>query len=168
MQASDADGPSPQGGPQIRRDGSTTDAPSTVDYGQLALDQAEAAPDGSQPSSEAPGEAIAAAQQSSQGASERAGAGSQPLDGDPEQRSPFDRVEAVALPEADAGEGRRIDIDLTPDEEFGPVTDNPGRIGTWRMALEAKVAPDPIAGQHIDALGRFFTPPDDGPDQEAP
>lgn len=168
LQASDADGPSPEGGPQIRRDSSTTDAPSTVDYGQLALDQEDATPEGSQPSSDAPGEAIAAAQQSSQGASERAGAGSQPLDGDSERRSSVERVEAVALPEADTGEGRRIDIDLTPDEELGTVTDDPGRIGAWRMAPEAKVAPDPIADQHIDALRRFFTPPDDEPDQEAP
>jgi hypothetical protein len=155
-------------GARIRRDTPESSEMTAVDYGDLAREQAQRFETAEQRTSDAAGETIGAAQESTRGASERAGAGRQPLEGEAQEQASPERVEAVALPEADTGEGRRIDIELTPEEETGELIDDPGRIGDWRATAETPIRDDPIPARHAEAMLRYFTPPDEGHDQEAP
>lgn len=166
--ASDDETDASADGARIRRDASRSSEATAVDYGDLAREQAQRFESAEQRTTDAAGETIGAAQESTRGASERAGAGRQPLEGEAQEQATPERVEAVALPEADTGEGRRIDIELTPEEETGAVADDPGRIGEWRTRVEAPVHRDTIPTRHAEALLRYFTPPEDRADQEAP
>ncbi|MDZ7799289.1 MAG: hypothetical protein U5K81_00665 [Trueperaceae bacterium] len=146
---------------EIRQGAPQEAGPTDVMYGERPPEQEAIQRAREQESSEAAGEVIGAAQRSNRGASELAGGGEQPMDGEPQGATPRTPDEDVSLPTADRGEGRRIDIELPPEVSQEGATDTPGQTGDWQRVDEATSNEAPVDAAVRNVVRQYFTPSDD-------
>lgn len=139
---------------------SQSSAPGEGEFDPSLLDDVrEASPSDGPPPIGAPGELIGAAEEAGAGDSRLAGRGSQALEGEAGTADFTDAAaEAVALSGSERDEGRHIEVELPPAEEWEGYDPARFTVGAWRTSPESPVTTDPIPLRYREAAGRFFLP----------
>jgi hypothetical protein len=141
--------------------GSSQNAPpGEGEFDPSLLDEVrDASPFDGPPPAGAPGELIGAAEEAGAGDSRLAGRGSQALEGDATSADFTEAgAEAVALSGSERDEGRRIEVELPPAEEWAGYDPTLFAVGAWRATPESAVTTDPIPLRYREAAGRYFLP----------
>lgn len=104
---------------------------------------------------------IGASEDSSAGASQLAGRGSQALEGEPGAIASPDAAELVALSGRVRDEGRQVEMELSPSGDGGTGGAEKVVLGHWVRSPEAMVRADYVPAAYRRVAGRYFLPSQD-------